>query len=154
MTIKLSDDHLQAIKAHAERIYPDECCGILLGKLESEIKTLVELRVTENAWEPQVADDLAEMPSLTKSRRYWIAPEQMLAAMREARSRNLDVIGIYHSHPDHPAVPSECDRRLAWPQYSYLIVSVEQGRAKACHSWTLNDQHQFQPEEMLMTAAI
>lgn len=154
MTIKLSEDHLQAIKAHAEHTYPDECCGILLGKLESQTKTLVELRVTENAWEPQVADDLAEQPSLTKSRRYWIDPAQMLAAMRDAHSLNLDVIGIYHSHPDHPAVPSECDRRLAWPQYSYLIVSVEQGQARACHSWMLDDQHQFQPEDMLMTEAI
>lgn len=149
MTLELSPDQLQAIKVQAERTYPEECCGLLLGRLEEDRKLLVEVRSTENTWDPQVADDLSDTP-LTKSRRYWIAPEEMLAAMRYARSHALDVIGIYHSHPNHPAVPSECDRRLAWPQYSYLIVSVEQGTATACNSWILDDRHQFQPENLLI----
>ena len=82
----------------------------------------------------------------TKGYHYWIAPEEMLAAMKDARQRNLEIVGIYHSHPDHPAVPSECDRRLAWSQYSYLIVSVLQGKATNAQSWVLDENHQFQPE--------
>jgi proteasome lid subunit RPN8/RPN11 len=82
----------------------------------------------------------------------------MLKAQKDARDseallrsadRNLDIIGIYHSHPDHPAVPSEFDRAIAWSQYSYIIVSVQQGKACDLKSWSLDDDHQFQPEEIL-----
>jgi proteasome lid subunit RPN8/RPN11 len=73
----------------------------------------------------------------------------MLKAQKQARDRNLDIIGIYHSHPDHPAVPSEFDRAIAWQQYSYIIVSVQQGKACDLKNWSLDDDHQFQPEEML-----
>jgi proteasome lid subunit RPN8/RPN11 len=76
----------------------------------------------------------------------------MLMAMREARNCSLEIIGIYHSHPDHPAVPSECDRQLAWPQYSYIIVSVAQGYAAESKSWILDDTHQFQPEPIVIAA--
>lgn len=157
VTIALSSDHLHAIYAHAERTYPNECCGLLVGRLGSDgkdDKQVVELRPAQNAWQPDVADDLAEAPDLSKSDRYWIAPEELLAAMRFARQNRWDVIGIYHSHPDHPAVPSECDRRLAWPQYSYLIVSVEQGSAKICRSWVLDDHHQFQPEDLQIVDSV
>jgi proteasome lid subunit RPN8/RPN11 len=74
----------------------------------------------------------------------------MLQVQRSARERELEIIGIYHSHPDHPAVPSECDRRLAWPVYSYVILSVQSGQVMACQSWRLDDQHQFQPEAIKM----
>lgn len=149
MTFQLRSDQLQTIQAHAERTYPDECCGLLLGQREADSKILIEIRSLENAWTPDVAAELAT-PTLTKSRRYWIAPEAMLAAMRDARTRDLNIIGIYHSHPDHPAVPSECDRQLAWQQYSYLIVSVEQGHAKRCQSWVLDDDDRFQSELLLV----
>jgi proteasome lid subunit RPN8/RPN11 len=69
-----------------------------------------------------------------------------MSVQRDGRERNLDIIGIYHSHIDHPAVPSECDRRLAWSSYSYVIVSVVHGKASDLKSWCLDDQHQFQPE--------
>lgn len=113
------------------------------------MKTLVEIRSLDNAWTPDVAAELATQ-TLTKSRRYWIAPAAMLAAMRHARNRSLEIIGIYHSHPDHPAVPSEYDRQLAWQQYSYLIVSVEQGHAQLCQSWVLDDDDRFQSESLLV----
>lgn len=150
MTLELSAEQLQAITAHAESTYPDECCGILLGKLGANHKALLELRAMENAWENQTTEDLTTQPSLTKSRRYSIAPDAMLEVMRYARSQNLDVVGIYHSHPDHPAVPSECDRQMAWQHYSYIIVSVNKGTASDCRSWTLNDCQQFQPEDLLV----
>ncbi len=106
-----------------------------------------------NVWNANAANALNDTAALTKTRRYSIAPEDMLAGMREARRRSLDIIGIYHSHPDHPAIPSECDRALAWSQYSYLIVSVEQGTAIDCRSWALNDQHQFEPEMIQIAEA-
>lgn len=147
-------DHLQAIQAHAKQAYPNECCGLMLGRSDSQGKTLVDLRAVANTWNEQVAEDMGADASLTTARRYWIAPEEMLAAMRDARSRNLEIIGIYHSHPDHPAVPSECDRSNAWPQYSYLIISVKHGEAGEFYSWLLDDQHQFQSEKIVMVESV
>jgi len=152
VTLTLSRDRLQAISTHAERTYPEECCGLLLGRLETKGKVVHDIQATENAWNSGISEDLVDdsLP-LTKTHRYWIAPEEMLTAMREARGRGLEIIGVYHSHTDNPAVPSECDRRLAWPQYSYLIVSVRQGNAVDAKSWTLDDHHQFQSESMNVT---
>ncbi len=144
--ILLHREQLQTICDHAARTYPDECCGLLLGRLAASGKVVEVIRPVENSWEEGVVDELADAASLTKTRRYWIDPAEMLAAMRDARSRDLDIIGIYHSHPDNPAIPSECDRRLAWSQYSYIIVSVAQGTPTDTRSWQLDDQHQFQPE--------
>jgi proteasome lid subunit RPN8/RPN11 len=74
----------------------------------------------------------------------------MLKAQKDARDRNLDIVGIFHSHPDHPAVPSEFDRAIAWQQYSYIIVSVQNGLARDLKSWSLDDDDQFQHEEILI----
>ena len=146
MVLKLDSFQIQAIVAHAESTYPEECCGLLLGIADSTSNTVVEVKPVENCWsaEPATAG------SLDKTRRYEIAPQSMLAAMREGRDRNLTIVGIYHSHPDHPAVPSECDRQQAWQHYSYVIVSVDRGCAIDWQSWSLDDTHQFQPEEIWM----
>lgn len=150
MALRLSPNHLQAIQSHADRTYPNECCGLLLGQVEAGETVVVTVRSVENSWSLEGAE-LADR-SLSQARRYWIAPAAMLAAMREARDRHLAVIGIYHSHPDNPAVPSECDRAAAWPQYSYVIVSVQQGQSQDCQSWVLDDRHQFQPEPICIRA--
>jgi proteasome lid subunit RPN8/RPN11 len=134
------------MQAHAERSYPNECCGLIVGRVKEGTKCLVDLYPVENTWDAQVAAELADDPTISSQQRYWIAPEAMLFAMRQARSQNLEIIGIYHSHPDHPAMPSEYDRRLAWQHYSYIILSVMQGKAKECYSWQLGDDHQFYPE--------
>ena len=89
-------------------------------------------------------------PEGSKRNRFSIAPQVMLQMQKAARERHLDIIGIYHSHPDNPAVPSEFDRAIAWSSYSYIIVSVEQGQATDLNSWTLDEDHQFQPEEILI----
>ena len=107
---------------------------------------------TENAWSTEAAefqtiDDSVE--GFNKRRHYAIAPKVMLLAQREARSSHLDIIGIYHSHPDTGATPSEFDRAYAWHQYSYVIVSVQNGKACELLSWSLDDNHQFQPEEII-----
>lgn len=155
MILKLSTDHFWAIRAHAESTYPDECCGLLLGKLSQNSKTLVEVMATENSWSAEAAETFSAIDAIdlgsNQRRHYAITPEVMLRAQRQARDRQLDIIGIYHSHPDHPAIPSEFDRVYAWHQYSYIIVSVQQGKAGALKCWSLDDNHQFQLEEIITT---
>lgn len=155
MVLALSAHHIEMLQAHVEQCYPEEGCGLLLGRLQagnsSESKQLAQVWPTDNVWqpEPEVGEadsDRLDHSDFTKARRYWIAAETLFTVQRYARTANLDIIGIYHSHPDHPAVPSECDRRYAWPQYSYIIVSVQQGKAVDLRSWCLDDTHQFQPE--------
>ncbi|MBD2088859.1 M67 family metallopeptidase [Microcoleus sp. FACHB-1515] len=137
MTLILTSDHLQQIQSHAQQTYPHECCGLILGHLEGDRKQVLEIHATQNAWSGDNFD--------TK-RRYTIDPYDMMLVQKSSRDRNLNIIGIYHSHPDCEAVPSECDRLAAWPQYSYLIVSVHQGVAQDCLCWTLDDEDQFQRE--------
>jgi len=161
MALSLTSDQLQQISTHAERTYPEECCGLLIGQIDrttpSAPKTVLEVWQVPNAWNSEIAEELAAALANTdqqlrfaKTDRYWIDPRDMLTAQRYARDRQLNIIGIYHSHPDHPAVPSECDRRLAWTQYSYLIVSVQQGVANLTQCWHLDETHQFQPEELTL----
>ena len=85
--------------------------------------------------------------------RFSITPQDFLAAEEAARSRGLKLVGWYHSHPDHPALPSEYDREHAWPWYSYVIVSVTVGEPGAITSWRLaEDRTRFLPEEIVTTA--
>lgn len=155
MTLQLSAAQIQQICRHAEATYPEECCGLLLGTREasgdsggdSETVVVQEVWPVHNAWSADHAEE-AGLPTAGHNRgdRYWIDPRDMLAAQRHARDRGSDVIGIYHSHPDHPAEPSECDRQLAWSSYCYLIVSVHQGKTKDLICWSLDANHQFQPD--------
>ena len=147
--IALSDSHLLSIRTHAESAYPEECCGLLLGRVTGGVKTLVEVLPTDNAWSAEAEENWPEQTGLTERRRYAIKPEDMLRAMKHGRDRNFHIIGIYHSHPDCPAVPSECDRTLAWPEYSYIIVSVLQGCWEDLRSWSLDAEGNFQAEEIL-----
>jgi proteasome lid subunit RPN8/RPN11 len=85
----------------------------------------------------------------SRHNRFLIHPETVLAAHKEARGLGLDVVGYYHSHPDHPAQPSEFDREHAWPGLSYVIVAVRNGRAEEARSWRLSDDRErFGEEEM------
>jgi proteasome lid subunit RPN8/RPN11 len=150
VVLKLSAEHLQAIAAHAERTYPEECCGLMLGKVTTEGKLLTEVRAIANTWSSEAMADFATELPLNKTHRYWIAPEDLLREMKNARANALEIIGVYHSHPNHPAVPSECDRTYAWSEYSYIIVSVQQGKSVDIQSWSLDEQQHFQPEEILI----
>ncbi len=155
--LKVQSQHLQAIQTHAESTYPEECCGLLMGHLRGDIKTLIEVLPTENSWGEEADDPFQSIESSAQGRsskrnRFSIAPKVMLQAQKNARDRHLDIIGIFHSHIDHPAIPSEFDRAIAWQQYSYIIVSVQQGLACDLKSWNLDDDHQFQPEEILTVA--
>ena len=155
--IQLLATHLQDICQHAESTYPEECCGILLGSLTETQKTVTEIILTENAWNPDKAldfpndklnDDIDKSISFSKRRRYAIAPEVMLKVQKSARDSGINIIGIFHSHPDYPAEPSEFDRNYAWQEYSYIIVSVQNGKAAEINSWVLDSKDKFQAEEI------
>lgn len=145
--LKLHVDHIQLIRTHAESTYPQECCGIMLGEITDDSKALVEVWQTENVWSAE-ADRYLDGVGTTSSQ-YAIAPAVLMQAQRQARDHHLEIIGIYHSHPDHPAVPSEFDRVYAWQQYSYIIVSVQKGKVGDLLCWSLDECHQFQSEEIV-----
>ena len=148
------------MQAHGEQAYPYEGCGLLVGSFDAitDVKTLVDLVLLENRWTDGVAAGLAESGHgdaevMTKERRYWIDPKDLLETQRRARKAGLDIIGVYHSHPDAEAKPSECDRDLAWPSYAYIIVSVRDGSAVDLQNWQLDGSHQFQSEPMKIVPA-
>ena len=147
--IQLNKEHLQIIFTHAESTYPEECCGVIFGHIYSDRKTVVEIIPTENAWNPDTASNFPDSnPDLSRKRRYTIAPQDMLQLQKSSREKNLNIIGIFHSHPDYPAIPSEFDRNCAWQEYSYIIVSVQKGKAGDINSWVLDDRSGFQQEEL------
>ncbi len=136
----LTPEHEAAIRAHGEADYPYECCGLLLGTFAADgCKTTVEVMPISNAREESA-----------KRNRFLITPQELMRGERYARSRQLDIIGFYHSHPDHPAVPSGYDLDHALPVYSYVIVAVAQGRAGEVQSWELEaDRSRFNPESIV-----
>jgi proteasome lid subunit RPN8/RPN11 len=150
--LKLTDQQQQKMYRHAENTYPEECCGILLGTFQPHGGvTVVEVWETENAWETESqlfasVSPEASNPDLSKRNRFTIDPAILLEAQKYARTENLSIVGIYHSHPDHSSHPSEFDRAIAWDAYSYLIMSVKGGTVVDCRSWRLDDQQQFQEE--------
>jgi proteasome lid subunit RPN8/RPN11 len=151
--LHLSPDHLQSIHQHLTEVYPEEGCGLILGRVESDEVMVLRVITTENVWQAsEIESELEARADRSKHDRYEIAPQEMLAAMKLARLENLEIIGIYHSHPDHPAKPSECDRRLAWPQYIYLICRVDNTGVTETTAWQLDDREQFQIYDYNLTA--
>ncbi len=131
----LSDALAQRIRAHGAESYPHECCGALLG--------------TDGEKGREVRDvfPLVNRRDDSPRNRFSISPNDFRAAEKAARERALELIGWYHSHPDHPALPSEYDREHAWPWYSYVIVSVVDREPKQMTSWRLADNRmRFEPE--------
>ncbi|MDR0567894.1 MAG: M67 family metallopeptidase [Spirochaetaceae bacterium] len=113
------------IAEEALKAYPNECCGILLGPNEREISKILPII---NAF----SED-------ERYHRFKIEPEDLMRAERQAFQDGLEVLGFYHSHPDHPAVPSEYDREQALPFYAYTIVEVHQNRAGDFRLWRLKE---------------
>jgi proteasome lid subunit RPN8/RPN11 len=137
MSLRLGSVITGQIHQDLARAYPEEGCGVLLGRELGETREVVRVVTFDNQCDE------------SRRNRYLIAPEQFLAADRAARDEGLDVLGFYHSHPDHPARPSEFDRENAWPWYSYVIVSVLQGRAADTTCWRLaEDRSRFEPEAL------
>jgi proteasome lid subunit RPN8/RPN11 len=136
--IAFSAEVERQIRAEGERAFPNECCGFLLGRGEGGEKRADFVLTVENGWEAG-----------EQYHRFVISPEDFLRAEGEARRQKKEILGIYHSHPDHPAEPSAYDREQALPFYSYLIVSVRGGRAAELTSWELTDKRdQFLEEDI------
>jgi len=141
----LSEELASRIRAHGVEAYPQECCGALLGTDGENAREVRELLPLVNR-----RDD-------SPRNRFSISPDDFRVAEKAARERGLELIGWYHSHPDHPALPSEYDREHAWPWYSYIVVSIVEREPKQMTSWRLADNRvRFQPEaiETKMQAAV
>ena len=145
--LKLPSRYLQQIIAYAHQCYPEECCGLLIGQQQQTEKIVRQIYHTSNSWGEECTSDLFSQGG-SKQNRFAIAPAELLQAQKAARSQNLSILGVYHSHPNAAAIPSEFDRAIAWPEYSYLIISLLQQNVEAL-SWQLDDQQQFQPEAII-----
>ncbi len=153
MSLRLTRQQSEAIRQHGATDYPNECCGVLLGHAngaQKEVREVVSLRnLRRDAKQAQELLPVENPGRESERNRYLIDPKEQLRAEKDARVRGLEVLGYYHSHPDHPARPSDYDREHAWPWYSYLIVSVEQGEPRDIRSWVLaEDRSCFHPEEI------
>ena len=139
MRLVLSDEHIEIIRQHGQSVYPEEGGGLLLGRFEDGHTVVREIRVLPNTWDVDTE----------KRRRYLIPSKVMLREEREAEARGLDLVGYFHSHPDHPAIPSEFDRDHALPNWSYVIVSVQHGQAGDVLAWQLReDRSAFEEQEI------
>ena len=138
--IIVNEIHLQYMRAHGERDYPYECCGLMLGRFESDRKSVLETYPISNAREEEA-----------KRNRFLIRPEELMRGEKYARELGLDVVGFYHSHPDDVAVPSQYDLEHAWPTYSYIVIAVEKGRAVDLRSWEMeSDRSRFNEEKLII----
>jgi proteasome lid subunit RPN8/RPN11 len=135
VTLIVDAQHVAAIRTHGEADYPHEACGLLGGETEDG-RTIVRQLVPL----PNERTDSAR-------NRYQIDPEAFRRAQSVLDSQGLEIVGVYHSHPDHPAEPSVFDRDHAWPRLSYVIVAVAAGRAGDMKSWRLSDDRAAFSEE-------
>ncbi len=132
--LKITKHAVEKIKEDARKAYPEECCGLLVGKDGVVLEAVRVKNInTERAHD-----------------RYEIDPREFLMVEKESAKRGLSVLGIYHSHPDHPAEPSEFDRTRAWPEYLYLIVGVRKGNELTLRCWMLDENTERFREEKIM----
>jgi proteasome lid subunit RPN8/RPN11 len=140
MSIHLPRHLLNEIHCQGENAYPEEGAGLLLGHEQDGFRYVQSLLILENARE-----------DTARHNRYLITAADMLGGEKEAERRGQSIIGIYHSHPDHPNLPSEFDREWAIPWYSYLITRVNNGQAVESKSWRLlDDRSGFSPEDIII----
>jgi proteasome lid subunit RPN8/RPN11 len=136
--IHIETEPWSAMVAHAQRTYPNECCGAMLGTIDGETKKVSEAIAMENAFAGIQAE------------RYELRPEDLLAADKAARDRGMDLIGIYHSHPDCDAYFSTTDLKNSCPWYSFVVLSIRKGDFHHANSWLPNvDQTAAEKEELV-----
>ena len=136
--IEIERNPWETMVLHAQRTYPNECCGAMLGHMMGEKKVVTEAVPLENAWAGEQGE------------RYQVRPEDLLAADQAARRRGLDLIGIFHSHPDCDAYFSETDLKNSCPWYSFVVLSVQNGRFDHANSFLTDiDQTRADKEELI-----
>jgi proteasome lid subunit RPN8/RPN11 len=142
--LKISSELTDKIRAHGAQTYPHECCGALLGR-DTEV---ADRRVYR---EIHALYPLVNRRDDSPNNRFSVTSQDVLDAEKAARQQGLEVVGWYHSHPDHPARPSQYDRDHAWPWYSYIIVSVANRIPDEMTSWRLaDDRTEFECEEVCL----
>lgn len=142
MTIRIPAPLLRQIEADLEAAYPEEGAGLLLGILEADgVRRVTRLLPMPNRWEDG-----------DRRRRYRLDPRDLMAAEDRAEAEGLSVLGVFHSHPDHPAVPSSFDVDQAFPFFAYLITTVEAGAAGSTRAWLLSDERREFQEAALDVA--
>ena len=139
MALQLSPEAADSIRAHGRETYPHECCGALLGHGD------------------QVRSAFA-LPNTTEEgprRRFLVRADDYRQAEARGRQQGMQLLGFYHSHPDHPAAPSQYDLDHAWPSFAYVIVSVHAGRDEDLRSWRLSgDRARFDEEPVELRSAV
>lgn len=141
VTVKLAQATLDRLLVHLEASYPNEGAGFLLGQDANGVTEVAGALPIENKWDES-----------TQARRYLLEPRDWLRAEDAAEEQSLAVVGIFHSHPDHPPRPSEFDLDMALPNLAYLITSVQKGKAVETRAWRLGeDRAGFEEDELLIT---
>lgn len=135
-TLRLTPEARRVIVDEGVRRYPEECCGGLLGREDGPRERTVVRAVP-------VGNEQEE----NRERRYLVGPREVMRLEDTAEEEGLELLGFFHSHPDHPARASETDRKLAWPWYSYIIVSIRDGAPGRIRSWRLVDDRSTFEEE-------
>lgn len=138
MSLLISSQLLQDIHTHGESTYPEEGVGLLMGMVDGDQKKVTRILILANTQEENA-----------RHNRYLLSPLDYLRAEQEADRLGLDVLGVFHSHPDHPNRPSEFDRERAMPWFSYLITSVQSGQAAGSRSWRLEEDRSHFNEEQI-----
>ncbi len=135
----IKENQIKEIEKQGEKGYPFEICGFLLGNIDyqNDTREVKEIFQVENQNKERAND------------RFEISPQDYLKVEKYADENNLSIVGIYHTHPDHPDRPSQTDLMFAQPDMSYIIMSIENGKAKSFKSWVLNlDKNEFEEEEV------
>ena len=137
--ISIGPDVTEIMNKDALQAFPEECCGFMFGTEDGESnRVITEIQAVYNASKEN------------RKRRFEISSIDYLRAEQLALARNIQLLGVYHSHPNHPAIPSEQDRVAAQPFFSYVIISVLNDKIDTMRSWQLNDQDQFEEEQIKM----
>jgi len=143
--LKITEHEYNAIRQHGEETYPHECCGALLGRFDEDGRTVTKTVRCGNT------------RSDSPHNRYHISPQELVRIQRQSREEGVEIVGFYHSHPDHPARWSQTDLAEAhWIGCSYVITSIEQGEAKITNSFLLageiEENKHFEDEAVNVTA--
>ncbi len=139
MNVIMPPEQLHTLKAHLEAGYPNEGAGFLLGRMEGDTFRVSAIHPLENKWEEG-----------SQRNRFRLEPGDAVKAELAAARQGLDVIGVFHSHPDHPALPSQWDLEWAtWPNFAFLITTVAEGKATMTRAWRLREDRDAFDEDIL-----
>lgn len=137
LPLDIDPQALKAMTDHAEAAFPNECCGFFYGSEDGQIRTVT------------ISTEVTNSKEGDQRRRFAISDKDYLNAERHAAREGLTLLGVYHSHPLHPAIPSEHDLAVALPYFSYIIVSVQPEGTAHVRSWQLDESRQFAEEAIV-----